>query len=107
MLDRISETMSGLVDQGRKQADVMRMKRQRSRLVHDLGELCYRSRTGVVASGEIDRLVDEIASLDQAVTDVGEPEPTEPEMSYQPTSTGGTSAPSTDPQVDRAPEDQA
>lgn len=84
MLDRINDTLSGLVGQGRNQAEVMRVKRQRYRLVHELGDLYYRSRTGaMIPAGEIERHIAEIASLDQAAE--------EPVVDSMPSDNNGTS----------------
>jgi hypothetical protein len=82
MFDRAKEMVGRAVDEGRDRADDLRRRRERARLMGELGEACYRQVKGDAdAAAEIDRLVVGLDELEAAggdevevdSTDTGEP----------------------------------
>ena len=70
VFDRAKEFAARAVDQGRERADDLRQRRERSRLMGELGEACYQQAKGDPdAAGDIDRLVERIDELEAPQTD--------------------------------------
>ncbi|MCP3934739.1 MAG: hypothetical protein GY708_05130 [Actinomycetia bacterium] len=70
IFDKAKGFLNKAVDQSKGAADDMRMRRDRGRLISQLGEAYYRSTKGETeAAAEVERLVANIDELDTAATE--------------------------------------
>ena len=70
VFDRAKELAGRALDEGRERAEDLRRRRERARLMGELGEACYRQVKGDAdAAAEIDGLAERIDDLEAAPTD--------------------------------------